>query len=167
MEGGFESGAVHAARLFDVALAVHLVFLGNHVNDFFARHHGQLVHVFGEALEVELVNHLFGVYASDVVAVLQASNVLPGDAHHHSVDVKTAIDFGGFDGLLDRFDGLRNVHDDAALHAHARSGTVSEDFELAVFVEAADEYGDFGGADVKTYGNAVRVHGWLGVEFRV
>ena len=167
MEGGFKPRAIHAAGFFDVALAVDLVFLGNYVNDFFSRHHGQFVHVFGEALQIELVDYFFGIHARDVVAVLKAANVLPCNAHDHSGYVKSAVQFGGFDGLLDGLDGLGDVDHHAALHPKAWRGSVAEDFELAVAVELTDQNGNFGGADVKSYGDCWGVHGWLGAEVSI
>ena len=65
---------------------------------------------------------------------------------------------GGGNGLLDRLDGLSDVDDYTALHAKDRSGSVTENFELAVRVVASDEGGDFSGSNVETDGYAVGIH---------
>ncbi len=148
VEGCFQTSAVHAARLLDVALAVHFVLLGQDVDDFFAGHHGELVHVFGQSVQICILNHLLRILAGDVVRMLQAANVLAGNAHRHRLDGETGTLFGQFHRLFNGLNGLGDVHHHAALNAQARRRTVADDFNFPKLIVASNQGHNFGGSDV-------------------
>ena len=150
VEAGFQAAAVHASGLKNFALAVHAVFLRKHVNDFLAGVHDQLVHVVRQSGQVRFLNDGFAVLAGDVVRVLQAADVLSGNAHHHAVDGQLRIFLRQSGGALNGIDRLHNVGDDAALHPQAGRFAHADDFNFAKFVALANDGHNFGGAYVQS-----------------
>src|SRR5690606_33076433 len=81
VETRFQTTPVHSDRLVGFILSVNLKFLRQDVDDFLAWQHGQFTNLIDENLDIGSANHFISVCTGDVIGVLDAANVLSGNAH--------------------------------------------------------------------------------------
>ncbi len=158
VEGGLQTSAVHAPGLLDVTLAIHFVLLRQDVDDFFTGHHGKLVDVFGQAVQIGILNHLLRIFAGDVIRMLQAANMLPSNTHGDGFDVQTGTLLCELHRFFDGLNRLGDVDHHTALDTQTRCRTVPNDFNFTKFIVASDEGDNFGGSDVEADSNTVGFH---------
>ena len=113
MEVGFDFIAQHANGVggqFTIDVGV----LTDDVDDFLARGHIDFKGVVAQVFQFGLGDFGVVVVAHHYASVLQALDVLAGDAHADAVDFDARLVGGLLDGGLDGLDGVENVGDDAS-----------------------------------------------------
>ena len=149
MEIGFQAVPQHAHGLFHPLFIVHDVFLGDHVDDLLPGAHVQVVHVVQQGFHILPADLIVVILTDDPAAVLQAFNVLPGNADIHVVDVHPGFVGCLFDGCFYGIDRVLDVGYHAPFHPDGFSPAVAEDLNFAVFVFPAYDGRDLGGSDVE------------------
>ena len=116
VEVGFQSSPVHAAWLPCVGLSVDLVFLRKDMDDLLSGHHDQFVDILFQGFDICILNDLVRIGTGDVVAVLEAADVLSGDAHGHLFDALLRLLFCELECGLYRLTGLHDVGHHASMN---------------------------------------------------
>ena len=95
--------------------------------------------------------------------MLQALDVLTGNADVDDLDADVGGLLGRFHGGADGLDGLLDVGDDTARHPDGFTLAIADDVQLAVGIFLADDARNLGRADVEAdddvLGGVVLVHG--------
>jgi len=84
------------------------------MKDFVSGRENELVHIANQAINVALADLVLGIIPNKHPAVLQALDVLAGDANVHDVEVFATGLAGQVAGFGDGANGLLDVGDDAA-----------------------------------------------------
>ncbi len=146
-----QASPVHADRLLDFGLTVHLVLLRQYMNDFLAGQHDQFVYLVDQLFQVFLPDHFLGIHPGDIVAVLQGADMLSGDTDGHRPDLQARIPLCFLDGLLDGLYGLGDVVDNPAVDPQALGSSDSQNLDLPILIFLADNGNDLGGTNVQSY----------------
>ncbi len=149
VEIGFQPDAAHPDRIGDALLAVHGEFLREHVDDLVAGWQHEFEHVIDNAVNVAAGDLGMVALAGQDAAVLQAFDVLAGNADVHGAKFHARIALGNLDGFADGVDRFFDVADHAAQYADAFDLADAEDFELAMVVFAPGQATHFRGANVQ------------------
>ena len=149
VEVGFQTAAGHADRVGDALLHVHRVFLGNDVEDLVAGGQDELVHVADQPVDIALADLFLSVVPHQHAAVLEALDVLAGNAYLDDVDLDAGGGFGLLPGFVDGPDGFFDVAHDAAHDAFGGDFGGAENFQTAVAVASRHQGADFRGADIE------------------
>jgi hypothetical protein len=134
VEIGFQTHAAHPDRVGDALLGVHGELLRENVNDLVAGWQHEFEHVVHEAVNVAVGD--FGViaFAGQDATMLQAFDVLSGNADVYGAELHAGIALADFHGFTDGANGFFDVGDHAAQYADAFDFADSDDFEFAVRV---------------------------------
>ena len=81
------------------------------MNYFFPWQHNKFVHLLNQFLNIVFTNDFFGVFTSDIIAVLNTAYMLSSYTDYYILNVMTRIQFGVINCLLNRLDGFGNVVD--------------------------------------------------------
>ncbi len=135
--------AAHPDRVGDALLRVHRELLREDVDDLVAGWQHELEHVVHEAVNVAVSD--FGViaFAGQDATMLQAFNVLSGDADVYAAELHAGIALADFHRFADGANGFFDVGDHAAQYTRAFDFADSDDFEFAVRIFTPGEAADF------------------------
>ena len=122
------------------------------MKDLLPRHHHEVIHVFGQFIQIRHINNSLGVLTHDIVAVLHRTDVLSSDTHHHFGYFEPRVFFRHFYSCLNTFNGQGDIGDNTALHAQTLAFSDAKNFYFSMLVHAADYGHNFGGTDVQSYG---------------
>ena len=88
MEIGLQAPPVHPDGLLYLRLSVHLVFLGQYMDDFLPRQHDQLVYLIAELFEILFSDNFFRIGSGYIIAVLEGTDMLSGNAYGYRPDLQ-------------------------------------------------------------------------------
>ena len=163
MEVGLEADAGVADGLLDAGLSVDGELLGQHVEDLLTRQHLEFLHVGDQLLDVVAVDLLLGVRADELSPMLEALDVLSGNADVDHLDADVGRLFRGLHRGADGLDGVLDVGDDTPGDPDGFTASISDHLELAVRIALAHDARNLGGSDVESnddvLGGVVLVHG--------
>ena len=149
VEVRLEAHTAHADGVLDALFVVDRELLGDDVEDFFSRLHHELVHVLDEGFNVVLADLRFKVFPGDESAVLQALDVLAGDADVDEADLGADLLLSLLNRLLDGRHGAVDVGDHATRDTHRLAAAVAEQLDFAKLVFLPNEAGNLRGSDVE------------------
>ena len=143
----FQAHPGHAEGVGDAALVIDDKFLGQDVDDLPVQRDGHGLGRVDHPLDVPGAD-LAAFDGDDPVAV-KAFDVAAGNAGVDRANFATGHEFGLFEGLLDRLDGLLDIDHHALAQARGGAGTNAHHIH-AFGRDFADDHTNFGGADIES-----------------
>ena len=131
-------------------LAVDNVVLREDVDDVFARRESNVALLFDEAVDILALDIFVFGRDDDRAHVLDALDVLTGDADIDIVYSHTGLFGGSFHCFGDRGSRILDVFNYATLHTARFSLAKADDFDFSVFVALTDKTSDFGCSNVES-----------------
>jgi hypothetical protein len=113
------------------------------VNDLVARRQHELEHIVYEAVNVAIGDFSVIAFAGKNAPMLQAFDVLSGNADVYGAELHAGISLADFHGFADSANGFFDVGDHAAQYTRAFDFADSDDFEFAVRIFTPGEAADF------------------------
>ena len=96
--------------------------------------HIQVVHAVYQGFNLLLADLCVTVLADDAAVMLQALDVLPGNANIDKPDVDPRFLRGFFDGVLDRLYRVFNIGNNPSFYSDRRDFPVTKDLDLSKFI---------------------------------